>query len=182
MPLVGQQALFNWCQHNWFEILFLTEMDSLGWARAVFILDGQEIKCNPMQGDILFAGEDGSFVDARLGGFVMDGLRRPVSYCGCNNLIDPDAHAEEEEEDEEEDEEDSTSSGEEQDMGVHVPVSRSEIRLAFSERAVVEARRSGIRHRAVVQGSPFALFLDQLDLMVISLACLFFCVYIIYAV
>ena len=47
LPLVGQQALFNWCQHNWFEILFLTEMDSLGWARAVFILDGQEIKCIP---------------------------------------------------------------------------------------------------------------------------------------
>lgn len=167
LPLVGQQALFNWCQHNWFDIRFLTEMDSLGWARAVFLLDGQEIKCNPMQGDILFAGEDGSFVDARLGGFVMDGLRRPVNYCGCNNLIDPDAYAEEEEEDEE-DEEDSTSSGEEQDMGVHVPVSRSEIRSVYSERAVVEARRSGIRHRAVVQESRFALFLDQMDLMVIS--------------
>jgi hypothetical protein len=158
-------------------------MDSSGTVEAEFLIDGQVIKIRPLYDNVVFGDEHGSFVDARLGAIVMDSLLRPLVYCGCHNLIDPDGadaeengiSDEEDEEDEEEVDEDSSSSseGEQAAVGAIVPLSRSQLRFVYSEKAVVESRRCGLRHRAVEQGSKFAMFLDELDRTVILITFMF---------
>ena len=186
--IVGLIALYKWCGHNWFEIRILSPMDSSGQVHAEFLIDGQVIQIRPLYENVVFGDEHGSFVDARLGAIVMDSLLRPLVYCGCHHLIDPDGadaefeengiSDEEDEEDEEEDDEDdeessSSSEGEQAAVGVIVPLSRSKLRFVYSEKAVVESRRCGIRHRAVEQGSKFAMFLDELDHTVILITFIF---------
>jgi hypothetical protein len=157
-------------------------MDSSGVVEAEFLVDGQVIRIKPLHDNIVFRGEQGSFVDARLGGVVMDSLLQPIVYCGCHNLIDPDAEeemseSESDESDEEIDEDSSRNSSEEEELDLIAPLSSSAIRNLYSEKSVVETRRSNVRHVAVLQGSRFATHINAMDLTVICIA-LFFSLYI----
>ena len=172
--LVGTIALYKWCGHNWFEIRILSQMDSSGVAEAEFLFDGQVIRIKPLHDNIVFRGEQGSFVDARLGGVVMDSLLQPIVYCGCHNLIEQ-CESESYEENEEIDKD--RNSSEEEEVDLIAPLSSSAIRNLYSEKSVVETRRSHVRHVAVLQGSQFATHISAMDITVICIA-LFFSLYI----
>jgi hypothetical protein len=149
-------------------VIFLSEIDSQGFALVKFVVDNDEMRLSPVYDHVLF---DVSFVDIGLGKLVIDTLRsKPVEYCGCRGLYElldgeddldaGDAQGavglDEIDDDDEIEEENEQEGG---NVAVGILTQRNEIRRQFRPSAVVAYRYGNLRHSMVIQGGPFHAFL-----------------------
>lgn len=171
VPLTGVHAWFWWCIHNWLEVIFLSEIDSQGFALVKFVVDNDEMRLSPVYDHVLF---DVSFVDIGLGKLVIDTLRsKPVEYCGCRGLYELDGEDDFDagdaqgavglDEIDDDDEIEEENEQEEGGVAVRILTQRNEIRRQFRPSAVVAWRYGNLRHSMVVQGGLFHAFLITPD-------------------
>lgn len=175
VPLTGVRAWFWWCTHNWLEVIFISEIDSQGFASVKFVLDNEEMRLSPVYDPILF---DASFLEIGLGNLVIDTLRaKPVEYCGCRGLYElldgeddfdavDDAQGPVGADDIDDDDDAEMEEDNDQDEGgvaVGILTQRNEIRRQFRPRAVIAYRYGNLRHSMLAQGGPFQAFLITAD-------------------